>query len=397
MALGEDRGAALGDDRKTEIGVHDFVRTGPGTIAGGYLRRFWHPVLRGADLPKGKVQPIRIMSEDFTLYRGEDGVARTVEDRCAHRGAKMSIGWVDGNAIKCAYHAWSYDGETGQCVKQPAEPRPFCDKVSIRAYPTREYLGLIFAYFGDGPAPELPRYPEFEDEDYFVDLGTNVWNCNYWAQLENSLDIAHTEFLHWHFHFKTPERTLIEEVPFGVKGYSPGLSGVADYYDTVYFHMPNTHEWVSPPVHGETVGFYAKSWRIPRDDGSHIRFDLKVVPVKGEAKAQYIAREEQRRANSIKGKINEVSADILAGNLDFRTLKEKGEIRGSDLVNIQDCTVMTSLEPLATREWHETLGQTDLGIVLLRRLWKQELQAFQAGQPQRDWPRPDALWAGVRG
>src|SRR5713226_9689218 len=49
----------------------DFEHTGPGTLAGRYLRRFWQPVSRGEDLPAGRAKPIRIMGEDLTLYRGE--------------------------------------------------------------------------------------------------------------------------------------------------------------------------------------------------------------------------------------------------------------------------------------------------------------------------------------
>jgi len=49
----------------------DFVHTGPGTLAGRYMRLFWQPVYRAQDLAPGQAVPIRIMSEDFTLYRGE--------------------------------------------------------------------------------------------------------------------------------------------------------------------------------------------------------------------------------------------------------------------------------------------------------------------------------------
>jgi hypothetical protein len=53
---------------------------------------------------------------------------------------------------------------------------------------------------------------------------------------------------------------------------------------------------------------------------------------------------------------------------------------------------MTSMGPMASRDHKEMLGQTDLGIVHLRRLWKQELQAFAAGRELRDWQRPSSLW-----
>src|SRR5262249_28171843 len=51
----------------------DFAHTGPARLAGRYLRRFWHPIQRAEDLPRGRAKPIRIMNQDFTLYRGETG------------------------------------------------------------------------------------------------------------------------------------------------------------------------------------------------------------------------------------------------------------------------------------------------------------------------------------
>ncbi|MBM2812247.1 MAG: hypothetical protein HW416_3006, partial [Chloroflexi bacterium] len=140
----------------------DFVHTGPGTLAGRYLRRFWQPIEASRKLESGRARPIRIMGENFTLYRGEAsphpdplsrgeeaGKAHVVAFRCAHRGTQLSTGWVEGDDLRCFYHGWKYDG-TGQCIEQPAEPEPFCNRIKIRGYPTEEYLGLIFAYFGDG-------------------------------------------------------------------------------------------------------------------------------------------------------------------------------------------------------------------------------------------------------
>src|SRR5919202_5832867 len=97
----------------------DFVHTGPGTLAGRYLRMFWHPVLRAQDLPAARAKPIRIMGEDLTIYRGESGTPHVVAFRCAHRGTQLSTGWVEGDCIRCFYHGWKYDG-SGQCIEMPA-------------------------------------------------------------------------------------------------------------------------------------------------------------------------------------------------------------------------------------------------------------------------------------
>src|SRR5487761_1722252 len=66
----------------------EFERTGPGTLAGRYLRRFWHPVYHTADLAPGRAVPLRIMGQDFVLYRGEGGAAHLLDPRCPHRGTQ---------------------------------------------------------------------------------------------------------------------------------------------------------------------------------------------------------------------------------------------------------------------------------------------------------------------
>ena len=132
----------------------DFVRTGPTTLAGKYLRTFWQPVFCSHELAAGRALPVRILGEELTLYRGEGGKAHVIGFRCAHRKTQLSIGWVEGDCLRCFYHGWKYDG-SGQCVEQPAEPKPFAEKIRIPGYPVQEYLGLIFAYLGKGKPPPL--------------------------------------------------------------------------------------------------------------------------------------------------------------------------------------------------------------------------------------------------
>src|SRR5918992_3734664 len=139
----------------------DFVHTGPNTLAGKFLRMFWQPVYCSHELPSGRAVPIRILGEDLTLYRGDGGSPHVVGFRCAHRRTQLSVGWVEGDCLRFFYHGWKYDG-SGQCVEQPAEDPSFPPKVQIRSYPTEEYLGLIFAYIGDGEAPPLRRFPQLE-------------------------------------------------------------------------------------------------------------------------------------------------------------------------------------------------------------------------------------------
>src|SRR5438094_251670 len=143
--------AANGERAYTREDWTDYWHTGPDTLAGRYLRMFWQPIHRAEDLPASRAKPIRFAGEDFTLYRGESGRPHVVAFRCAHRGTQLSTGWVEGDEIRCFYHGWKYEA-SGQCIEQPAEPEPFCQRIKIRAYPTREYFGILWAYLGEGDA-----------------------------------------------------------------------------------------------------------------------------------------------------------------------------------------------------------------------------------------------------
>src|SRR4051794_19035210 len=79
----------------------DVASTGPTSLNGKFLRRFWHPIHIAADVAAGRAVPITRFSEQFTLYRGETGTPHLVGFRCAHRGTQLSTGWVEGDEIRC--------------------------------------------------------------------------------------------------------------------------------------------------------------------------------------------------------------------------------------------------------------------------------------------------------
>src|SRR5437870_956688 len=173
----------------------DLYRTEPGSLAGRYLRSFWQPVYRAKDLPAGEAVPLRIMSEDFTLYRSQTGIPHVVAFRCAHRGTQLSAGWVENDCIRCFYHGWKYDA-SGQCVEQPGEDASFAAKIKIRSYPTEEYMGLIFAFLGDGAAPPFRRYADLDEGGIIDVLLSEDWPCNYFNRLDNLGDPVHVPFTH---------------------------------------------------------------------------------------------------------------------------------------------------------------------------------------------------------
>ena len=235
--------------------------------------------------------------------------------------------------------------------------------------------------------------PEFEDQRFAHQVRRSLWPCNYWAQMENTFDVTHTNFLHPQFNYHTPDQWKVEETSYGLKLWTPGLSGIEGSYDTHYLHMPNVQEFMTAPKPGERVGFITRSWRIPFDDESFWRFDLRFYPMLGaEAdalKGAHTAQAQNRATQSIP----DMALAVLRGEVELDDLVEKHKLLGSDLIGVQDCAVMASLSPMADRPHEDMLGQSDIGIAWLRRVWTRELQAFAAGTPGRLWQRPADLWA----
>lgn len=361
--------------------------TGPGTLAGRYLRSFWQVVHRAEDLPVGRATPLRVMSEDFTLYRGEGGAAHVVPFRCAHREAQLSVGSVEGDCLRCFYHGWKYDG-SGQCVEQPAEPEPFAEKVRIRTYPTREYLGLIFAYLGEGEPPEFPRFPEFEESDIALDSGMQTYlrKSNYFQNIENSLDSTHLGFVH-RDHRLTFDGGVDSPVLSGEES-SWGISFTArrsnGRVQRTYFGMPNTF-YLNTFSRDPALNFVNHLfWYTPIDDEQHIQYGVGRIPLAGEAAEQYFAREDARRAK-LDVDHNEVAQAILAGKIRLDDV----DTTRTDLVMLQDDIAQRGQGVIQART-NERLGRGDAGVILLRKLWARELRAFAEGRPLKQWGRtPD--------
>ena len=148
--------------------------TGPGTPMGELMRRYWQPIAAAGELDETPVKQVRLLSEDLVLYKDRNGTFGLVDLHCPHRRADMSYGIIEQEGIRCNYHGWRYV-ETGQCVEQPfddiAHPDvDFKAKIQIKSYPVRERGGLLWAYLGPSPVPEVPNWGPFTWENGIVQM-----------------------------------------------------------------------------------------------------------------------------------------------------------------------------------------------------------------------------------
>jgi nitrite reductase/ring-hydroxylating ferredoxin subunit len=160
----------------------------------------WFAVAWSKDLVPGDVRAIHYFGEDLVLFRSRSGQARVLDAYCVHLGAHLGAGGrVMGETIRCPFHGWQYDGESGKCVAIPyCEHIP--ERARVRTWPVQEKNGMIFAWFhsrGEAPSWDFPEIPELVDPEWSaprtfeVELPAHVQDTH-----ENNNDPVHFHFVH---------------------------------------------------------------------------------------------------------------------------------------------------------------------------------------------------------
>jgi renierapurpurin 18,18'-hydroxylase len=173
-------------------------RRGPGQD----LRRvganpdYWYPLAWSRELKPGRALAARFAGEPIVLVRPRGGAVFALENRCAHRQVPLHAGVVQGKAIRCCYHGWTYDG-TGKCIDVPYLGK---DKLpnGVRSYPCREQDGLIFVFPGRAELAAthpLPQLGSVADPRYRTRRFGREVRCHYSFMHENLMDMNH-QFLH---------------------------------------------------------------------------------------------------------------------------------------------------------------------------------------------------------
>ncbi|GGK30514.1 Rieske (2Fe-2S) protein [Salinarimonas ramus] len=123
------------------------------------MRGGWCPIGLSQDLPAGIAAPVILDGRELVAWRTGEGVLRLFEDRCPHRGMRLSFGFVRGDALVCLYHGWRW-GADGGCRAIPAHPELTPPKsLVVPRFAVREAGGLVWAALGDGPDDPPPETP----------------------------------------------------------------------------------------------------------------------------------------------------------------------------------------------------------------------------------------------
>ncbi len=182
------------------------------------LRNFWYATLPIDALKEGP-QPFRLLGEDIVLFLARDGEPAALEDRCRHRTAKLSKGWLTDGRIVCGYHGWEYD-RSGRLTRIPQfPPEQAVPEACVQAFHARERYGYVWVCLGE-PLIDIPDLPQEGDPTFRrIHQFDERWSCSALRMMENSFDNSHFSFVHkstfGDIEQPKPERYELNETDYG--------------------------------------------------------------------------------------------------------------------------------------------------------------------------------------
>jgi len=339
------------------------TETSAGTPMGELLRRYWWPIAATIDLDKEPVQPIRLLSENLTLFRTERGELGLIGERCAHRAISLSYGIPQENGLRCCYHGWTYDTE-GHVIDMPFEPA--CLPLKIKAYAAQELGGLVWAYLGPEPRPLLPRLELLIRDDLDRGITMRPLPCN-WVQCnDNSIDPVHFEHLHgyfgdwWNRKHGIPRPVITArhlKIDFDVFEYGIYKRRLVEGEPEDADDWVVGHPFIFPHTLVQGVGdSYGYQIRVPVDDTNTMHVRYRGSPPKPD---------------------KELPKQVPVRHLEL-SRDEFGRVEWPD-VALQDEAAWVAQGPLSDRT-QEHLVTSDKGVILYHRLLLENAEKVQRGE-----------------
>lgn len=251
----------------------------------------WHPVAAGAKIVVGALEPVRLLDRELVLWRSSDGQVRAWQDRCPHRGTRLSMGRIESDQVICAYHGWRFAG-SGRCIQFPALPELMPPaNACARSYRVEERYGLIWVCVGN-PNRAIPPFPEYDDANLrklvcgpyeVVTSGPRI--------VENFLDMAHFPFVHAGILGEEPRNEVCD---YDVGPFDDGAGGSGILATKCFFWQPRTNSLSHSGTHVEYTYRVVRPLTailtkiLGQQGGFHEAISLHVQPVADELSVVWI-------------------------------------------------------------------------------------------------------------
>lgn len=154
----------------------------------------WYLFGASRELTRGPVSKT-MLGRQLVAFRGEGGVLAVMDARCSHMGADLGCGHIEGDAVVCPYHNWSY-GPDGVCTRAPGVEHPprFARQ---RTFPAVERHGYVFFFNGAEPLFPLPFFLGENESDYAAGgVFRYEADCSWFVNSAHAFDRQHFDAVH---------------------------------------------------------------------------------------------------------------------------------------------------------------------------------------------------------
>jgi phenylpropionate dioxygenase-like ring-hydroxylating dioxygenase large terminal subunit len=296
---------------------------------------FWYAAERSESVTDKPVK-VRMLGQDFVLFRDAAGAVHCLANTCVHRGGSLGGGRLRDGRVECPYHGWQFEGD-GRCTRIPSlgVKASIPARARVDSYPTVERYGLVFAFLGDlaeEARPGILEVKEWGQPGWTCLPLTFQWPVNVTRSVENSLDAPHVEWVH---NFGNPEgagafrldplQSYVEDRgPFGAVHIT-----VTKQIWVEHGHQGLSHTWTyvnfSPQV--DAPGFRFYTFITPVDEGSVRRFLVHARNVQLGAKMdQYILETNGKAEEEDRLVVSDLAPRLSPGDAGHEFLVEDDSI-----------------------------------------------------------------------
>lgn len=160
-----------------------------------FPKNAWYVAATSEEL-KDKPLGRQICSINMVFYRTSEGKISALEDFCPHRGAALSLGYIENNGIVCGYHGLKV-GCKGQAIDMPGQnPKKI---PCIKYFVTLEKYGFIWIWPGKSEKADESLIPELEwadNPEWAFAGGLFNIKCDYRFMIDNLMDLTHEKYVH---------------------------------------------------------------------------------------------------------------------------------------------------------------------------------------------------------
>lgn len=163
-----------------------------------YIENRWYLACLDEELEQRNPLPKKILGRELVVFKTESGQIGITEDRCCHRNVNLSLGYVQGEQLKCAYHGWEFDTD-GKCVHIPSLPKdklipPVC---RVSAYKVKRKYKAVWVFIGDEEQAELVEIPPMPEMDKLPRVyNYHLFKADLKLAAESLIDAYHINHVH---------------------------------------------------------------------------------------------------------------------------------------------------------------------------------------------------------